>query len=190
MADKEDGPPHLENPNSPSYVCVECHNNEDSLCLECHEMAQLPPNPNRNGRKVKDDAPTEPRDAMSGNDSTSDDSAYHASTICDSPTSTTSTLDLNPAEHSNDCNESHGIRENLDEAGPLFSPRYKPTTFRLMSLFGAAAKGSTFKPLILGKRFNSDSDSDYTDMPPLEETKKKNEDYDEDTDDMPPLEDN
>ena len=124
MADKEDGPPPLENPNSPSYVCVECHNNEDSLCLECHEMAQLPPNPNRNGRKVKDDAPTEPRDAMSGNDSTSDDSAYHASTICDSPTSTTSTLDLNPAEHSNDCNESHGIRENLDEA--CFSPRYKP----------------------------------------------------------------
>ena len=151
-------------------------------------------------------SPPEPRDAMSDNDSTSDDSAYHASTICDSPNSTTSTLDLNPAEHSNDdsevgeassdCNESHGIRENLDEA--CFSPRYKPipnpnefqltpTRSRMMSLFGAAEKGSKFKPLILGKRFNrdSDSDSDSSDMPPLEET-KKNKDFDEDSDYMPP----
>ena len=68
-------------------------------------------------------SPPEPTDAMSDNDSTSDYSAYHASTICDSPNSTTSTLDLNPAENSNDeslvgeasgeassqCNESHGI---------------------------------------------------------------------------------
>ena len=47
--------------------------------------------------------PPEPTDAMSDNNSaTSDDSAYHADTICDSPTSNSSTLDLNPAEHSND----------------------------------------------------------------------------------------
>ena len=165
-------------------------------------------------------SPPEPTDAMSDNDSaTSDDSAYHADTICDSPTSTTSTLDLNPAEHSNDetlvgeasgeassqCNESHGIIENFDEAGTLFSPRYKPisnpnefqltrTRARNVILCGAAMKGLKFKPLILGGRFNrdSDSDSDYTDMPPLEETKKNKEDSDEDSDytDMPPLEDN
>ena len=158
-------------------------------------------------------SPPEPTDAMSDNDSTSDDSAYHASTICDSPTSTTSTLDLNPAEHSNDetlvgeasgeassqCNESHGIIENFDEAGTLFSPRYKPisnpnefqltrTRDRNVILFGAAMKGLKFKPLILGGRFNrdSDSDSDSSDMPPLEETKKNKEDFDEDSDYMPP----
>ena len=139
-------------------------------------------------------SPPEPTDAMSDNDSaTSDDSAYHADTICDSPTSTSSTLDLNPAEHSNDetevgeasgeassqCNESHGFQLTR-------------TRDRMVILFGAAMKGLKFKPLILGGRFNrdSDSDSDYSDMPPLEETKKNKEDSDEDSDDMPPLEDN
>ena len=68
MADKEDGPPHLENPNSPSYVCVECHN-KDSLCLECTEMAQLPPNPTRNGRKGKDASP-DPTDGLAPPNST------------------------------------------------------------------------------------------------------------------------
>ena len=44
------------------------------------------------------------------------------------------------------------------------------------------------KCLILGKIFNrdSDSDSDSSDMPPLEETKKNKEDFDEDSDYMPP----
>ena len=160
----------------------------------------------------------EPTDALSDNDSaTSDDSAYDADTICDSPTSTSSTLDLNPAEHSNDenevgeasgeaslqCNESHGIIENVDEASTLFSPRYKlmsyPNEFQLprtrarnVIICGAGMKGLKVKPLILGGRFDRDSDSetDYSDMPPLEETKKNKEDSDEDSDDMPPLEDN
>ena len=151
---------------------------------------------------------------MSDNDSaTSDDSAYHADTICDSPTSNSSTLDLNPAEHSTDetevgeassqCNESHGIIENFDEARTLFSPRYKlmsyPNEFQLprtrarnVIICGAGMKGLKFKPLILGGRFDRDSDSetDYSDMPPLEETKKNKEDSDEDSDDMPPLEEN
>ena len=47
-----------------------------------------------------------------------------------------------------------------------------------------------FKPLIHGGRFDRDSVTDYSDMPPLEETKKNKEDSDEDSDDMPPLEDN
>ena len=73
MADKEDADhPHLENPNSPEYVCVECQNNEDSLCLECQEMAQLTPNSTRNGREGKDDALSD-----------TSDSAYDGDTICD-----------------------------------------------------------------------------------------------------------
>ena len=142
--------------------------------------------------------PPEPTDAMSDNDSaTSDDSAYDADTICDSPTSTSSTLDLNPAEHSNDETEvgeasgepSLQCHENFDEARTLFFPRYKlmsypnafqlpPTRARNVIMCGAGMKCLKFKPLIHGGRFDrdSDSDTDYSDMPPLEETKKNKED--------------
>ena len=118
--------------------------------------------------------PATPMDAMADNDSaTSDDTVYQADTISDSPTSTSSTLDLNPAEHSNDenevgeasgeaslqCNESHGIIENVDEASTLFSPRYKlmsyPNEFQLprtrarnVIICGAGMKGLKVKPLI------------------------------------------
>ena len=46
-----------------------------------------------------------------------------------------------------------------------------------------------FKPLILDGRFVrfSDTETDYSDMPPLEETKKFKYDSDEDSDDFPPL---
>ena len=48
------------------------------------------------------------------------------------------------------------------------------------------------KSFILDGRFERDSDTetDYSDMPPLEETKKTKADSDENSDDMPPLEEN
>ena len=56
MADKKDaGPPHLEDPNSPDYVCVDCQSNVDALCFECQEMAQLTANSTRNDREGEDD---------------------------------------------------------------------------------------------------------------------------------------
>ena len=163
MADKKDaGPPPLEDPNSPDYVCVQCHNNVNALCLACQEMAQLRANSTRN---ECDDSDRDTPQPMS--DSDSSDSAYYADTIIDSPRSTDTTLDLND------------IIENVDETGTYLR---------------AAMKGLKFKPLILDGRFERDSDSetDYSDMPPLEETKKNKEDSDEDSDytDMPPLEDN
>ena len=90
-------------------------------------------------------------------------------TIYDSSRSTDTTLDLND------------IIENFDEAC---------TSARNVSICGAAMKGLKFKPLILDGRFERDSDSetDDSDMPPLEERKKNKEDSDEDSDDMPPLE--
>ena len=79
----------------------------------------------------------EPSDDISDNESgTSDDSVYHADTDIDSPTSNSSTLDLNTAENftdesevseaSSECNESDGVIQNFDETGFLFSPRYRP----------------------------------------------------------------
>ena len=197
MADKEDaGPPPLEDPNSPDYVCVYCQSNVDALCLECQEMAELTANSTRNDRDDSDrDTPLDIDDESQSyvghmilhedpespgtrsntpqpmSDSDSSDSAYYADTIIDSPRSTDTTLDLND------------IIENVDEA---------ITRARNVIICGAAMKGLKFKPLILGGRFDRDSDSetDYSDMPPLEETKKNKEDSDEDSDDMPPLEEN
>ena len=148
----------------------------------------------------------EPTDAISDKDSaTSDESAYDADTICDSPTSTSSTLDLNDETEIGEASGEPSLQchENFDEARTLFSPRYKlmsypnafqlpPTRARNVIMCGAGMKCLKFKPLIHGGRFDrdSDSDTDYSDMPPLEETKKYKEDSDEDSDDMPPLEDN
>ena len=87
-----------------------------------------------------DATPPESTDHISDNQSvTSDDSAYNADTVVDSPTSNSSTLDLNTSQDSTDesevgdasseCNESHGIIRNFDETGLLFLPRlpiYKP----------------------------------------------------------------
>ena len=83
-----------------------------------------------------DATPPESTDHISDNQSvTSDDSAYNADTVVDSPTSNSSTLDLNTSQDSTDesevgdatseCNESH-IIQNFDETSLLFSPRYKP----------------------------------------------------------------
>ena len=67
----------------------------------------------------------EPTDAMSDNDSaTSDDSAYDADTICDSPTSTSSTLDLNDETEIGEASGEPSLQchENFDEARTLLSP--------------------------------------------------------------------
>ena len=66
--------------------------------------------------------------------------------------------------------------QNLDESGFLF----KRLTMKL-----ELCKSITFEKRV--KR-DSDTEDDYTDMPPLEETKKTNFDTDEDTDELPPLE--
>ena len=56
MADKEnDGPPPLEDPNSPNYICVVCQNNVDALCQECQETAHLRVNYTRNYSGGEDD---------------------------------------------------------------------------------------------------------------------------------------
>ena len=184
MADKEDaGPPPLEDPNSPDYVCVYCQSNVDALCLECQELAQLTANFTRNDRDDSDrDTPLDiddesqnyvghmidHEDPESPVYSDTSDSAYYADTIIDSPRSTDTTLDLNDIE--NDAETSTGARNVI--------------------IFGAAMKGLKFRPLILDGRFERDSDSetDDSDMPPLEERKKNKEDSDEDCDDMSPLE--
>ena len=73
MADMEDaGPPSLEDPNSPDYVCVYCQSNVDALCLECQEMAQLTANSTRNDCEGEDDKLSE-----------TSDSAYDGETIRD-----------------------------------------------------------------------------------------------------------
>ena len=195
MANKEDaGPPHLEDPNNPDDVCVYCQSNVDAVCLECQELAQLTANFTRNDRDDSDrDTPLDIDDESQSyvghmilhenpespvttrsntpqpmSDSDTSDSAYYADTIIDSPRSTDTTLDLNDIE-------------NVAETS---------TGARNVIIFGAAMKGLKFRPLILDGRFERDSDSetDDSDMPPLEERKKNKEDSDEDCDDMSPLE--
>ena len=118
MADNKDvGPPPVEDPNSPDYVCVVCQSNEDALCHECHEMAQHRANATRNGNSVILDIDDEscsyvghmilhedPESPVTSRSTTpqptgamseSSDSVYDAYTIIDSPTSTDTTVDLN-----------------------------------------------------------------------------------------------
>ena len=66
--------------------------------------------------------------------------------------------------------------QNLDETGFLF----KHLTMKLQ-----LCKSITFEKRV---ERDSDTEDDYTDMPPLEETKKTNFDTDEDSDELPPLE--
>ena len=163
MADEEDaGPPPLEDPNSPDYVCVTCQNNVNALCLACQEMAQLRANSTRNERDNSDRDTPQPM-----SDSDSSDSAYDVDTISDSPRSTDTTLVID-------------FIENVDETGTVLIAK------------NVMMKRLKFKPLILDGRFERDSDTetDYSDMPPLEETKKTKDDSDEDSGDMPPLEEN
>ena len=216
MTDKEHaGPPPLEDPNSRDYVCVYCQSNVDALCLECQELAQLTANFTRNDRDDSDrDTPLDIDDESQNYDrhmlhhedpespvySDTSDSAYYADTIIDSPTSTDTTLDLNDIENVDET--STGARNVSDcrissERADLsaFCASYSNldetcTRARNVILYGATMKGLKFKPLILDGRFERDSDSetDDSDMPPLEERKKNKEDSDEDCDDMSPLE--
>ena len=187
MAHKKDaGPPPLEDPNSPDYVCVQCHNKVNSLCLPClemallrtdyvsetchnkvkclchacQEMAQLRANFIRNARDNSDRYAPQP---MSDTDRS--DSAYDVDIISDSSRSTDTTLDID-------------FIENLDEYGTVLKK--------------GIMKHFQFKSFILDGRFERDSDTetDYSDMPPLEETKKTKADSDENSDYMPPLEEN
>ena len=203
MAEKQDnGPPPLENPNSLDYICVECHNKVNSLCLlclekalhmtsftriykstpqpmadsdrsdyvcetcdntvkslclACMETAQLRSNFIRNTRENSDTYAPQPI-----SDTDRSDSAYDVDIISDSSRNTDTTLDID-------------FTENFDETGTLL----KYVTMKRLQC----------KSLILGGRFerNSDTESDYSDLPPLEETKKFKYDSDEDSDDFPPL---
>ena len=111
MADKKDaGPPPLEDPNSPDYVCVTCHNRVNSLCLACQEMVLLRADFIRNERDRCDRYTPQPM-----SDSDKSDSAYDADTISDSPSSSSSTLQLNLSDNSND--ENDVIANNVHEEG-------------------------------------------------------------------------
>ena len=187
MAHKKDaGPPPLEDPNSPDYVCVQCHNKVNSLCLPCLDMAKV-----RTGyvcktfhnevkslclacqemtqlrakfiRKARGDSDRYVPQPMS--DTATSDSAYEVDSFCDSPRNTDTSLDID-------------FIENVDETGTVLKK--------------GIMKRFQLKSLILDGRFERDSDTetDYSDMPPLEETKKTKADSDENSDDMPPLEEN
>ena len=108
-----------------------------------------------------------PEDHESDSDSDTSSNKY-ANNISDSPRSTDTSLDFND------------IIENVDGAHGA----------RYMDIYRAVMNELTFKPLIVDGRIerDSDSDTDYSDMPPLEERKKIKNDSDEDSDDMPPLE--
>ena len=203
MADKKDaGPPPLENPNIPDYVCVSCHSNIHKLCLECQAMAQLAANSRRNDRKVDDDELSEticddsditpliqpidqamiasvtsspkryvshmivPEDHESDSDSDTSSNKY-ANNISDTTLSTENSVDFNE------------ILENVH--GAEF-PRYRDISRAVMNKL-------QLKPRIFDGRFerDNDSDTDYSDMPPLEERKKIKYESDDDSDDMPPL---
>ena len=182
MADKKDaGPPPLEDPNSPEYVCVTCHNRVNSLCLACQEMALLRANFTTNERDNSDRYTPQ---AMSDSDMT--DSAYDADTIIDSPNSSSSTLLLNLSDNSNDENDVSDNNVNEEEveileepaaaAPAALMPRRRPIQARLLGLFGAGERDKTFIPLIVGNRFdlvsngvsNDPDDSDESDLTALE----------------------
>ena len=132
MAHKKDaGPPPLEDPNSPDYVCVQCHNKVNSLCLQClemallrtdyvcetchnkvkclchacHEVAQLRANFIKNARDNSDRSGPQPMP-----DTDRSDSAYDVDIISDSSRSTDTTLDID-------------FIENLDEYGTVLKKR-------------------------------------------------------------------
>ena len=143
MADNTDiGPPPLEDPNSPEYVCLECQSNEDSLCAECQEMAQLRANSTRNGNSVTLDIDDESRSYVGHMILHEDPDSPVTSrsttpqptgAIIDSPTSTDTTLDLNDSDFvdENDVISVPGspgphIIHNYDETCFLFSPSYRP----------------------------------------------------------------
>ena len=186
MADNKDaGPPPLENPNSPDYVCVTCQNRVNSLCLACQELALLRANSTTNERDNSDSYTPQ---AMSDSDMT--DSAYDADTIIDSPNSRSSTLQLNFSDNSNDENNVSDYNLNdeeveiIKEPAPLM-PRRRPIKSMLTVLFGACERGKTFKPLIVGNRFdlvsnavsNDPDDSEFSDMPPLEGSDEDDGDF-------------
>ena len=66
--------------------------------------------------------------------------------------------------------------QNLDETDFLF---------KHLTMKRQLCKSLTFEKRV---ERDSDTDEDYTDMPPLEEAKKTNFDTDEDSDELPPLE--
>ena len=102
----------------------------------------------------------EPTDAISDNNGATSDSAYDADTIIDSPTSTSSTLDLNDATEIGEasCEPCLQCHETLDEDRALASTRYElvyypnsfqlpPTRARHVNMCGAGRKCLKFKPL-------------------------------------------
>ena len=191
---KDAGPPPLEDPNSPDYVCGECHNKVNALCLEClemavrwifyvcdtchnkvtsmcqacHEVAQMRVNFIKNARDNSDLSGPQPIAATDRRDS-----AYDVDNISDSSRSSDTNLNIDSVK-------------NCDEFGTVLVENLKTLKiFQRQSLF-------------LDGRFDrySDTETDYSDMPnleqvpTLEQTNKAQADSDNCTDDMPPLEEN
>ena len=161
MAEKQDnGPPPLENPNSLDYICAECHNKVNSLCLLCLEKALHMTSFTRIYKSTPQ--PMADSDRSDYVCETCDNTVKSLCLACMETAQLRSTLDIH-------------ITENFDETATLL----KYVTIKRLQC----------KSLILGGRFerNSDTESDYSDLPPLEETKKFKYDSDEHSDDFPPL---
>ena len=196
LKDPNDVPPPLEDPNSHDYVCVSCKNKLHNLCLECQHRVQLAAKSvhidelSNNIFYEIDVAPLikpidqgmiaavtsspkmyvrymiVPPDHDSDSDSDTSSNKY-ANNISDTPLSTDNSVDFND------------ILENVH--GAEF-PRYRDISRAVMNKL-------QLKPRIFDGRFerDNDSDTDYSDMPPLEERKKIKNESDDDSDDMPPL---
>ena len=192
---KDAGPPPLEDPNSPDYVCGECHNKVNALCLQClemaprsmdyvcdtchnkvtcmcqacHEVAQMRANFIKNARDNSDLSGPQPMPDTDRRDST-----YDVDIISDSSISSDTNLNID-------------YLKNFDEYGTvLVQNRNTMNLFQRKSFF----LDGTFD------RYSDTTETDYSDMPtleqvaPLEQTNKAQADSHYCTDDMPPVEDN
>ena len=174
MAYKKDaGPPPLQDPNSPDYECSVCHNRVNSLCGPCLDMAKIRAGTSpchacqemgqQRANIIKnacDNSHSYAPQPMS--DTARSDSQYDVDVISDSSRSTDTTLDIDWIE-------------NLDRTVTVLK-EVTMMRFQLASLF----RDGKFEK-------DCETETDYSDMPPLEETKKTKYDSDEDSDDLPPL---
>ena len=206
---KNDGPPPLEDPNSPDYVCIICQNNIDALCHECQEIADLKAIFTRMKRDNSDrDRPLDVDDEsqsyvghmtlhenpespvttrpntpqpMSESDTSDCNATYNTDTIINSPTSTDTTLDLNEIEN---VNETSTEARNVSDS-KISSERPDVSVF--------CASCSNLNKTCTGARARNvmlwvDATKDFK-FKPLILDDKFERDNDNDTDpEMPPLE--
>ena len=184
MDNKEHGgPPHLEGPNNRNDDgCIYCPCFGDAVCLECQEMAELRARWTRNERDDSD------RDTPLDIDDESDTS-----------------LDLNDIENVDEtCTGARNVsacRISSERADLSASYSNKPSRRDLQrkmleqmfekvkdEVSADVWKEFEAKSTMLVAEMMKKSETDYSDMPELEETKENKEDSDEDSDELLPLE--